>query len=438
MGRARTFVRLGLWMNGLRVGSWEVDRTGRHHLTYDDAWLANEQRRPVSLSMPLFEPRHSGDVVQNFFENLLPDSRLIRERIQVRFSARSIRAQDLLQEVGRDCAGALAILPEDELPEGTNRIEGEPLTEEDIVRALARVTSGARSADPDDDDFRISIAGAQEKTAFLWAQDQWHRPRGATPSTHIFKLPLGVAPSGIDLGESVQNEWLCGQLLAAYGVPVALGEMARFGKQDVLIVPRFDRQPASDGTWLLRLPQEDFAQVFGVGPDAKYESEGGPGIAQILHRLSGSVAPTHDREDFFRTQVLFWMLAAIDGHAKNFSVFIEEQGSYQLTPRYDVLSAHPVMGKGAGKLSPHKINMAMAVWGNSRHYRWKEIRREHFEKTAIDCGLGGVAAPIIDELAARTADVIEQLAARLPRGFPDSVAGPIFTGLSAAARRLGG
>jgi serine/threonine-protein kinase HipA len=436
MGRRRKSARLTLWMNGIAVGTWEIDSAGRHILAYDEGWLQSERGRPVSLSMPLRPAAaYSGDVVRNFFENLLPDNRLIRERLQARFHARSTSAQDLLAEIGRDCVGALAILPEGEFPDGFDRIEGVPLTEVQVEQALERVTVDGRHGD--EDDFRISIAGAQEKTAFLWSGGRWMRPTGATPTTHIFKLPLGVPPSGIDLTTSVENEWLCARILAAYGVPVALGDIARFGERTVLVVPRFDRHPSSDGRWLLRLPQEDFAQVCGVGPDAKYEADGGPGIASILERLLGSTQAAADRLDFFRTQVLFWMLAAIDGHAKNFSVFIEPRGHFRLTPRYDVLSAYPVLGHGKGKLAPEKIRMAMAVRGANRHYRWREIRRSHFEQTARDCGLGSSVRAVIDELIERTPEVIQQVGAAIPPGFPDWVGTSILEGLRRAAQRLG-
>ena len=275
MGRRSKSTRLFLWMNGIPVGTWEVDSTGKHQLTYDDSWLELEYGRPVSLSMPLrLAAPYSGDVVRNFFENLLPDNRVIRERLQARFQTPSTSAQDLLAEIGRDCVGALALLPEGRFPDGFDRIEGEQLSEGDIEQALERVTDDRRQID--DHDFRISIAGAQEKTAFLRADGRWMRPMGATPTTHIFKLPLGIPPSGIDLSTSVENEWLCARILDAYEVPVAMGEIAQFGRLKVLVVPRFDRQPSSDGTWIVRLPQEDFAQICGVGPDAKYEADGGP------------------------------------------------------------------------------------------------------------------------------------------------------------------
>jgi len=435
MGRRSKSTRLSLWMNGIAVGTWEVDSAGKHHLTYEDGWLELDYGRPISLSMPLRPTApYSGDVVRNFFENLLPDNRAIRERLQARFHARSTSAEDLLAEIGRDCVGALALLPEGRFPDGFDRIDGEPLSEGDIEQALDRVTNDGRQID--DDDYQISIAGAQEKTAFLRADGQWMRPTGATPTTHIFKLPLGIPPSGIDLSTSVENEWLCARILDAYEVPVAMGDIAQFGRLKVLVVPRFDRQPSSDGTWIVRLPQEDFAQICGVGPDAKYEANGGPGIASILERLLGSTHATSDPYDFFRTQVIFWMLAAIDGHAKNFSVFIEPRGRFRLTPRYDVLSAYPVLGRGRGKLAPEKVQMAMAVWGSNRHYKWREIRRSHFEHTATQCGLGRWIPGLIEDLVERTPGVIQRVSAALPHGFPDAVSSPILDGLESAARRL--
>ena len=243
-----------------------------------------------------------------------------------------------------------------------------------------------------------------------------------------------VTPRGLDLTTSVENEWLCTQLLQAFGVSAAKADILVFGKQKVLAVERFDRALSRQG-WLMRLPQEDFAQAAGVHPDQKYEEHGGPGIRWILDQLLGSVAAAADRADSFRTQVLFWMLAAIDGHAKNFSVFIQERGEFRLTPRYDVLSAYPVMGRKAGKIQVQKAKMAMAVWGKNRHYRWSEIRREHFLKAASDCKLPD-AAVIIDGLIEAAATAVDKVGSRLPAKFPLRVADPIFDGLRQAAKTL--
>lgn len=421
-------------MNGQHAGMWRVNARGDHALHYDPAWVDSPLGRPVSLSMPLrpADVPYSGEVVRNFFENLLPENRVIRQRIAQHFQT-TTEAFDLLSEVGRDCVGALQLLPEQQTPQDVHRIRATPLSEAAIERHLVALSQGGAFGMDDDGIFRLSLAGVQEKTAFLWHNDQWCRPEGSTPTTHIFKLPMGQVPGGIDLATSVENEWLSMQLLRAFDMPVATVAILRFGERKVLGVERFDRRLSSRG-WL-RLPQEDFAQACGVGPDNKYEDKGGPGIRAILNQLTGSSNAEADRRDFFRTQVLFWMLAAIDGHAKNFSIFIEPRGLFRLAPRYDVLSAHPVMGTRAGQLSPHKVRMAMAVWRQNRHYRWAEIRREHFEQSAADCKLPG-AADIIDALIERTPGAIAAVSGALPKDFPAAVAEPIFAGLEQAAKAL--
>jgi serine/threonine-protein kinase HipA len=426
---------LGLWMNGQRVGSWIVTAQGEHQLHYDENWLASPLGRPLSLSMPLrpASAPYKGELVRNYFENLLPDNDNIRQRLARRFST-GTEAFRLLAEIGRDCVGALQILPDGESPAIAEAIQFEPLSDAQVAEHLAG-TLTAPAFTQDDDGFRISIAGAQEKTALLWHQEHWCRPLGATPTTHIFKLPMGQMPGGIDLSTSVENEWLCHRLLLAFEIPVAKAEIVQFGEMKALCVERFDRRWVADGR-LLRLPQEDFAQVFGVPPDIKYESQGGPGIRPILDQLNGSSQAASDRRDFFRTQVLFWLLAAIDGHAKNFSVFIEPKGFYRLTPRYDVLSAHPVIGHGAGRLAAQKVKMAMAVDGKNRHYKWAEIRRAHFEQTAQACRLPDAPA-LIDELVAGTPQAIAKVADSLPADFPEDLAGAVFDGLRQAANTLG-
>lgn len=426
-------------MNGIRVGAWKVTPSSGHEFAYDEAWIGHPEARPISLSMALrpHEP-YRGEQVSNYFENLLPDNRRIRERLQQRFRTSSVRAFDLLAEVGRECIGAIQLLPAGEAPPSVQRIDSVPLEDRDVENHLTRLIADGRHVDEaQGDDFRMSLAGAQEKTALLRLGTRWHLPRGATPTTHILKLPLGVSRAGIDLSTSVENEWLCSQLLGEFGVDAAACEMARFGTMKVLVVERFDRKFAPGNRWIMRLPQEDFAQVAGIPPELKYESDGGPGIRWIMDHLRGSENAEADRIRFMRTQWIFWLLAAIDGHAKNFSVFIRAGGRFLSTPGYDVLSAYPLMGRGASKLAPEKVRMSMAVWGSNRHYRWADIRRPHFLATARDCGLGNVAESLIDETIARAPNAVDAVGARLPRGFPASVADSIFEGVIQAAKRLG-
>jgi len=174
------------------VGHWSLTKAG-HEFSYQPSWVESREGRVLSLSLP-FTPGnapHRGEVVRNYFENLLPDRPEIRNRLRDRFRAASAQAFDLLAEVGRDCVGAIQLLPDNQASEKLKSILGQPLDDQDVARALA-VAGGLASADQDRDDFRLSLAGAQEKTAILWNDGGWQRPLGATPSTHIFKLPLGT------------------------------------------------------------------------------------------------------------------------------------------------------------------------------------------------------------------------------------------------------
>ena len=436
MGRRSKTQTLRIWMNGISVGTWTVGPTGMHEFSYDHAWLMLPEARPLSLSMPMRAEAYKDDRVRSFFDNLLPDNDLIRQRIHAKFGTSSSSPFDLLTEIGRDCVGAIQLLPDGENPGNIRTITGRQINEGEIEQILSNTISLGRQ-NQDDEDFRISIAGAQEKTALLRHQGQWLKPHGATPTTHIFKLPIGQPGQlGIDMSTSVENEWLCEKIMREYGIQTSNSEIMQFGAKKVLVVERFDRRLSQDESWILRLPQEDFCQVTGTPPGKKYENDGGPGINNIMNILLGSKVATEDRLCFFKSQIAFWMLCAIDGHAKNFSLFIESGGSYRMTPLYDVLSAYPVLGNGANKLSPHKVKMAMAITGKNRHYRWDEIISRHFIENSIQCGLTEDCRSIIQGMVEATPEVIRKVEGMLPKGFPESVSQPIFKGLEDSARKL--
>uniref|UniRef100_E1TGH1 HipA N-terminal domain protein n=1 Tax=Burkholderia sp. (strain CCGE1003) TaxID=640512 RepID=E1TGH1_BURSG len=432
---------LSVWANGERVGTWRLPPRGPMEFSYDTAWIGSPAGRPLSLSLPFMPGNmaHKGPRVLNYFDNLLPDSEVIRKRIAQRYRTGTLDAFDLLQAIGRDCVGAVQLLAEDEAPMGVDRIDGTPLSEGEIEAMLTRTVSAPAlgPAEQSDDDFRISLAGAQEKTALLWHDGRWKRPHGATPTTHIFKLPLGLVGNKLaDLSTSVENEWLCLRILRAYGLPVANTEVMTFGRQRVLSVERFDRQLHSSGQWLLRLPQEDFCQVYGVPSHRKYENEGGPGVLDLARVLQQSVAASQDIETLLASQILFWMLAAPDGHAKNFSIRLLAGGQYRLTPLYDVMSIWPVEGNGPNQWSWFKARLAMGMWSRSKHDAFRDVQRRHFNTMALKCSYGASAEPLIERLLEQTPQVIDQVSAQLPERFPGKVAERIFKGLRNSAAKL--
>ncbi len=438
MGRPSRARELAVWANGLRVGTWRLPARGAMEFVYDETWLGAEEARPLSLSLPLLlESRpQRGAKVEAYFDNLLPDSDPIRRRIEARFHTDTRSAFDLLAAIGRDCVGAIQLLPIDEPPEDIRRIEAQPLNDAAIARGLASVTSTA-SPVPEEQEFRISIAGAQEKTAFLRHANRWCRPLGSTPTTHIFKLPLGlVGNRQADMRTSVENEWLCARIVHGFGLPVAKCEIEEFGTQKVLVVERFDRQLHSSGRFWLRLMQEDFAQATGTPWHRKYQADGGPGLLDIAMILRGSAEAQRDLETLFRAQLVFYLLAATDGHAKNFSIRILPGGRFQLTPLYDVLSAWPVIGQRANEIAPEKVKLAMAVPGERPRYLLKSIQRRHFDTLARKLGLGSASETLIEETLARTDAVIEAVQRGLPRGFPQGMLDRILAGIQRARRAL--
>lgn len=122
----------------------------------------------------------------------------------------------------------------------------------------------------EDEDFRISITGAQEKTAYLRIDGQWAKLRGITPTSRIFKTPMGIipGPEQIELSDSVENELFCMTLAGEIGLPVAHVEKLTLPGQVVLSVERFDR--IWPGDTLKRLSQEDICQSLGYASGMKY------------------------------------------------------------------------------------------------------------------------------------------------------------------------
>ncbi len=440
MGRRSQSRVSNVWANGRLVGQWRVPARGPMEFQYDPAWQTAAETPPLSLSLPLTLDNLpiKGDAVGFYFDNLLPDSASIRTRLQTRFRTRSDEAFDLLEAIGRDCVGAVQLLPEGREPEDVFTIQAEPLDDAAIERLLVATVAPPGLAGADDtDDFRISIAGAQEKTALTWHQGRWCKPHGATPTTHIFKLPLGrVGNRRADMRTSVENEWLCALILAAYGVLVAACGIGHFGAQKVLVVERFDRQLHASGKYWLRLPQEDFCQATGTSGARKYEADGGPGLLDMAQILQGSQTRDADLDTLLRAQLLFWMLAATDGHARNFSLRLLAGGRYRLTPLYDVLSVWPVVGAGAQQLDWNKLKLAMSLRGKNVHYKLNEIQRRHFNETARRCGLGRDMEAIIIDVLGKTPAVIAQIENLLPGDFPPQVFDTITTGLRNSAKRL--
>lgn len=398
MGRRKTHIPLKIYLNNNLVGKLEKEPSGAIFFVYDDKWLNREKPFAISHSLPLTTKTFKGEIVSAVFENLLPDNNNIRRRVAEKTGAAGIDAYSLLETIGRDCVGALQFMPEGveinnipkikgEIPE----IKGEIISDAEIEKLLNNLQSSPLGIN-NDDEFRISVAGAQEKTALLFHKGKWFKPKGTTPTTHILKPQIGTIPTStgvIDMSNSVDNEHYCLALLKAFGLKTANTQIITFGKKRVLVVERFDRYHLSENQ-IIRLPQEDCCQALGVPPSRKYQNtvegyKNGPSAVDILKLLEAGDNPNQDRVDFFKSQILFWLIGATDGHAKNFSIFLNADGGFSLTPFYDVLSAQTAFDKR--QIPNNKFKLAMSV-GNSRKYAILKISGRHFLETAKEAGFG--------------------------------------------------
>ena len=158
-------------------------------------------------------------------------------------------------------------------------------------------------------------------------------------------------------------------------------------------------------------------------------------MRDILRVLETGARAAEDMRAFMKAQVVYWLLAATDGHAKNFSLFHARGGTYRLTPFYDVLSVWPIIGPGANQLDRHKVNLAVAVRSKTPHWKLSDIKARHWIETARRCGIADMEA-IIADLVSRTPAVIERVQSLIPKGFPAQIADTIFNGVRASSERL--
>jgi len=195
-----------------------------------------------------------------------------------------------------------------------------------------------------------------------------------------------------------------------------------------LVVERFDRKWTAPDK-LIRLPQEDCCQALSIPPGRKYQSMGGPGMLDVLNLLQGADRPLEDQRSFIKAQVLFWLIGATDGHAKNFSIFLGPGGRYRMTPIYDVISAQPSLDRR--QIERKQMKLAMSV-GDSRHNRLDEIEGRHFVQTARRARLSeSLAVEVLREVSGMAPKALASVQGTLPADFPADIPESITRGVNA-------
>ena len=202
---------LNVYLHGRRAGVLSSD-DGRLSFRYDKEYNALSTPEPLSFSLPVRDEVFPEEAIIPFFSNLLPDEG-VRMRIAEILGLSPENIFGLLQAIGEDCAGAVALFAPDRTPAEQGSPVYRALSDEeanDVLTHLAErpLNIGAK-------DFRISGAGAQDKLVACVEKGRILLPLNGTPSTHIIKPGIERFP------ESVFNEYFCMKLAKACGLRVA-------------------------------------------------------------------------------------------------------------------------------------------------------------------------------------------------------------------------
>ncbi|MCA3968220.1 HipA domain-containing protein [Vibrio vulnificus] len=368
--------------NNMLVGQFVQQSKTNVSFSYSDEWLAYDSAFPISLSLPLVRGECSAFNALNFIHNLLPD--LKEERLSLAHSVgvQSIDAFNLLSKIGHDCTGGISFTESRQAPNIGWEYRDISTSE------LNELITQRKSFLPFFGEYRPCISGTQRKTTLTRLNGKWYVPQGKSISSHIIKYPMDTiaqSNSVLDMSSSVENEFICNQIAKELGFNVPNVEIiATESGAKALAVERFDRSFGERSVSCRH--QEDFCQILGVPEHRKYQSENGLGITSIADVLNFSAESNVNTHDFFKFMILQYLLGATDGHLKNFSVHIDPEGHYQLTPFYDLLSAYPVVGpKGLNK---RKLKLSIGLKASKGYkYNINKIYLRHIEQTASQFGI---------------------------------------------------
>lgn len=398
-------------LDGAPAGTLSRLTNGRMHFAYDDTYRQRSDATPLSYSMPLAVAEHSHAVVLPWLSGLLPDDPDVLRRWVRQFGVSSVEPFDLLATpIGEDCAGAVQFVTPDRMVDllaDPGSVEW--LSTADVEARLRQLRTDPTTWLGDPTTVRrpgfvgqFSLAGRQRKTALLLEDDRWGVPSGRIPTTHILKPPIK------DFADQELNEHLCLDAARRAGLAAAESRVLSFGAESAVVVTRYDRRRVGDR--LVRIHQEDVCQALSVMPDDKYQSEGGPGPADVarLLRTAMPVAVAEDSVRRFADALAWnWIIGGTDAHAKNYSLLLAGR-NIRLAPLYDITSALPYENE-------RHLTLAMKVGDGNQLVDY----RNPWAKAATRLGLDP------DWLTARVADLCDRASA----AFADAAADPEIVAL---------
>ncbi len=378
---------LDVYLHADRVGHLERRGPTRYRFQYSREALLQHGEGALALSASLpvrSDPYRSGET-KPFFEGLLPEG-ATRATIARKLGLSEDNGFGLLAELGRDCAGAVVVVPAGDPGPTPEAGSIEWLDDDALAQRIADLPRNPLGVADAGVEVRLSLAGVQPKLVVTRAPSGLiGQPTGGAPSTHLLK------PAQEQYPDLVANEAFCLRVARTAGLRAASAEIVRIRDHDCLLVERWDRT-VDPGGRIVRLHQEDFCQALGKLPAAKYEAEGGPSVADMVELLRHLGTPSLARNlvELVRAVALNVLLGNADAHGKNYAVLYEPLGLGRLAPLYDIVSTtvYPTLHR----------SLAMMIGGAGDP---DAIGSPAWRRLADDAGLGGQLPRLVHEFAGR-------------------------------------
>jgi serine/threonine-protein kinase HipA len=364
----RSAARLAIWLGGRHVADLDQDRRGRLILAYTQPALDEFGLGGLclSVSLPVAAKPYRGDRAQYWAEGLLPEGET-RSALERNFGVARGDTFGLLAAIGRDCAGAIMILPEGEVPASPAVVR----SVHGVVDVAAAIEALPLSPLGAGEEVRVSLGGLQSKLLLARNDGSWLRPSPSVPSTHILK------PDPPQFQGLVAAEAFTLKAAAFAGMEAADVDLEAVDGRLVLIVTRFDRHTDQDGR-VRRIHQEDGCQALMLSPERqKYQRsvETSPSLlalAKVL-RVHG-VDPIEDLARLLAVTTLHVAVGNTDAHARNHA-FLHRDGGVTLTPLYDAAPTREFVS-----------TRELALWVRDQPYWWA-VTPEHLVDEAGRWGL---------------------------------------------------
>lgn len=364
---------LNVALHGRCIGTITLLPGDRTLFVFEQDYIDDPGRPTLSLSFKdvagelIADERPTRSRVPPFFSNLLPEGAL-RTYLAQKAGINPAREFFLLWVLGRDLPGAVSVSP----------------AEIDLWPPQKALHPSPPENSPGTV-LRFSLAGVQIKfSAVMEAAGGLSIPTDGAGGSWIVKLP------SLKYRRVPENEFAMLQMAAAVGIDVPETKLVPLkaiaglptdlvrldGK--ALAVKRFDR--LADGR---AVHMEDFAQVFGLYPEKKYERASYRNIAEVLWAESGEA----DIVEFVRRLVFNALIGNADTHLKNWSLIYPDGITPALAPAYDFVSTIAYLAD---------TNMALTLG------RSKNITDVSLEQLTYFSAKAGLPAKIVLNTATQT------------------------------------